>query len=99
PKNFQDEFFFISFSSLISNIFIEIFNFSFFLHSLTIRSGSGSSGLEDMKQRLRFLSRRHTDSSLHASTVRPSRDEVEKWSKSFRDLMANRCTFFLNFIL
>ncbi|KAH9419334.1 Regulator of G-protein signaling 3 [Dermatophagoides pteronyssinus] len=53
-------------------------------------SGSGSSGLEDMKQRLRFLSRRHTDSSLHASTVRPSRDEVEKWSKSFRDLMANR---------
>ncbi|KAH9526013.1 Regulator of G-protein signaling 3 [Dermatophagoides farinae] len=46
-------------------------------------SGSGSGGLEDMKQRLRFLSRRHTDSSLHASTVRPSRDEVEKWSKSF----------------
>ncbi|KAH9405492.1 Regulator of G-protein signaling 3 [Tyrophagus putrescentiae] len=53
-----------------------------------------------MKQRLRFLRRRHTDSSLHASTVRPPRNEVEKWSKSFRDLMANRygCALFRAFL-
>ncbi len=46
--------------------------------------------LEDMKQRLRFLRRRHTDSSLESS-VRPSKDELEKWAKSFLDLMSSRC--------
>jgi hypothetical protein len=43
-----------------------------------------------MKQRLRFLRRRHTDSSLESS-VRPSKDELEKWAKSFLDLMSSRC--------
>lgn len=69
------------FTSSIANILF--LSFSFYSYS----------ALEDMKQRLRFLRRRHTDSSLHASTVRPPRNEVEKWSKSFRDLMANRCTY------
>ncbi|RWS01475.1 regulator of G-protein signaling 12-like protein, partial [Dinothrombium tinctorium] len=47
--------------------------------------------LEDMKQRLRFLRRRHTDSSLEqASSVRPNPEEVEKWSQSFFNLMKNK---------
>ena len=53
---------------------------------------SVNSALEDMKQRLRFLRRRHTDSSLD-STVRPSKEEVEKWANSFRDLMSSRCEY------
>lgn len=43
-----------------------------------------------MKQRLRFLRRRHTDSSLAAS-VRPSAEEAGKWSESFAVLMSSRC--------
>ncbi|CAG2163808.1 unnamed protein product [Oppiella nova] len=48
-----------------------------------------SSALEDMKQRLRFLRRRHTDSSIESS-VRPSKEELEKWANSFIDLMSSR---------
>ncbi|KAI1305368.1 Regulator of G-protein signaling 3 [Halotydeus destructor] len=50
-----------------------------------------ASGLEDMKQRLRFLRRRHTDSSLAGSAnVRPTPDEAAKWASSFIQLMSSR---------
>lgn len=44
---------------------------------------------QDMKLRLGFLRRRHTDSAIQPS-VRPPPDEVQKWSDSFSDLMSNK---------
>ncbi|XP_076320858.1 regulator of G-protein signaling 3-like [Tachypleus tridentatus] len=44
---------------------------------------------QDMKLKLGFLRRRHTDSSIQ-STVRPSPEEAEKWSESFQELMASK---------
>ncbi|XP_013781250.2 regulator of G-protein signaling 3-like [Limulus polyphemus] len=44
---------------------------------------------QDMKQRLRFLRRRHTDSSIQSS-IRPSPDEAGKWATSFQELMASK---------
>ncbi|XP_076352014.1 uncharacterized protein LOC143247588 [Tachypleus tridentatus] len=44
---------------------------------------------QDMKQRLRFLRRRHTDSSIQPS-VRPSPDEARRWATSFQELMASK---------
>lgn len=46
--------------------------------------------LEDMKQRLRFLRRRHTDSSIQSTNVRPTPEEASKWSESFQLLMRNK---------
>ncbi|KFM78802.1 Regulator of G-protein signaling 3, partial [Stegodyphus mimosarum] len=40
---------------------------------------------QDMKMRLSFLRRRHTDSSLQPS-VRPSPEEALKWAESFQEL-------------
>ncbi|RWS05959.1 regulator of G-protein signaling 12-like protein, partial [Dinothrombium tinctorium] len=51
--------------------------------------------LEDMKQRLRFMRLRNTDSSLESSSVRPSPEEAEKWSHSFVNLMKNKYGYLL----
>ncbi|XP_015929229.1 regulator of G-protein signaling 3 isoform X2 [Parasteatoda tepidariorum] len=40
---------------------------------------------QDMKMRLSFLRRRHTDSSLQPS-VRPTPEEAHKWAESFQEL-------------
>ncbi|GFV04075.1 regulator of G-protein signaling 3 [Trichonephila clavipes] len=42
--------------------------------------------LQDMKMRLSFLRRRHTDSSLQPSSVRPTPEEAHKWAESFQEL-------------
>ncbi|XP_013781190.1 regulator of G-protein signaling 3-like [Limulus polyphemus] len=44
---------------------------------------------QDMKLRLGFLRRRHTDSSIQA-TIRPSPEEAGKWAESFNELMASK---------
>lgn len=44
---------------------------------------------QDMKLRLTFLRRRHTDSSIQNS-VRPPPEEAQKWANSFQDLMSNK---------
>ncbi|RWS29813.1 regulator of G-protein signaling 12-like protein [Leptotrombidium deliense] len=54
--------------------------------------------LEDMKQRLRFLRRRNTDSLLDSSSVRPTPEEAQKWSQSFQLLMSNGSTLFKAFL-
>ncbi|XP_054157243.1 ras guanine nucleotide exchange factor R-like [Oppia nitens] len=74
-------------------------SYALFLSEKPTRSGDGKEhqkrgrkqapALEDMKQRLRFLRRRHTDSSIESS-VRPSKDELDKWANSFIDLMSSR---------
>lgn len=52
--------------------------------------GKRKKGLaQDMKLRLGFLRRRHTDSAIQSS-IRPPPDEVQKWSDSFHDLMSNK---------
>ncbi|XP_064457677.1 regulator of G-protein signaling 8-like isoform X2 [Ornithodoros turicata] len=40
---------------------------------------------QDMKFRLSFLRRRHTETSIHPS-VRPSPEEAQKWAHSFQEL-------------
>ncbi|XP_076360187.1 uncharacterized protein LOC143252237 [Tachypleus tridentatus] len=44
---------------------------------------------QDMKLRLGFLRRRHTDSSIQA-TIRPSPEEAGRWAESFNELMASK---------
>lgn len=59
---------------------------------LTIFSYFIYRGLEDMKQRLRFLRRRHTDSSISSKpSVRPTPEQATKWAESFELLMSSRC--------
>ncbi|KAG8201054.1 hypothetical protein JTE90_002729 [Oedothorax gibbosus] len=41
---------------------------------------------QDMKMRLSFLRRRHTDSSLQPASVRPTPEEALKWAQSFQEL-------------
>lgn len=44
---------------------------------------------QDMKMRLSFLRRRHTDSSLQSS-VRPTPEEAQKWAQSFQELTSSK---------
>lgn len=44
---------------------------------------------QDMKLRLTFLRRRHTDTSIQNS-VRPSPEEAQKWADSFQELMSSK---------
>lgn len=44
---------------------------------------------QDMKLRLGFLRRRHTDATIQPS-VRPPPEEAQKWADSFHDLMASK---------
>lgn len=47
-----------------------------------------------MKQRLRFLRRRHTDSSISSKpSVRPTPEQASKWAESFELLMGSRCKY------
>lgn len=45
----------------------------------------------DIKFRLGFLKRRHTEGTINPSSVRPVPEEAQKWSNSFSDLMASKC--------
>lgn len=45
----------------------------------------------DMKFRLGFLKRRHTEGTINSSSVRPQPEEAQKWANSFSDLMASKC--------
>lgn len=47
----------------------------------------------DMKFRLGFLKRRHTEGTIHSASVRPPPEEAQKWANSFNDLMASKCKF------
>ncbi|XP_013784245.1 regulator of G-protein signaling 12-like [Limulus polyphemus] len=51
--------------------------------------GDSLTRAQDMKLKLGFLRRRHTESSIQ-STVRPSPEEAEKWTESFHELMASK---------
>ncbi|CAL8143697.1 unnamed protein product [Orchesella dallaii] len=44
----------------------------------------------DMKFRLGFLKRRHTEGTIHSASVRPPPEEAQKWANSFNDLMASK---------
>ncbi|CAG7836474.1 unnamed protein product, partial [Allacma fusca] len=44
----------------------------------------------DMKFRLGFLKRRHTEGTIHSASVRPQPEEAQKWANSFSDLMASK---------
>lgn len=44
-----------------------------------------------MKFRLGFLKRRHTEGTIHSTSVRPPPEEAQKWANSFTDLMASKC--------
>lgn len=44
----------------------------------------------DMKFRLGFLKRRHTEGTINSSSVRPQPEEAQKWANSFNDLMASK---------
>lgn len=50
-----------------------------------LKKSSRKTLAQDMKMRLSFLRRRHTDSSLQPS-VRPSPEEAHKWAESFHEL-------------
>jgi regulator of G-protein signaling 3/regulator of G-protein signaling len=43
----------------------------------------------DMKFRW-FLKRRHTEGTIHSTSVRPHPEEAKKWTNSFADLMASK---------
>jgi hypothetical protein len=49
----------------------------------------------DMKFRLGFLKRRHTEGVINSSSVRPQPEEAQKWANSFSDLMSSKCKFYL----